>query len=176
VPGRWGREGPPDEAYGRVTHPERFAPVVDAADGLVAALSAAYDVVVAPAELERTVRATRLVPAAGAPLTVGISEFPGARVAYGAWCVESFPVCGCDACDEDAPDTIEDMLGLVDDVVHGRFVEELIRRPRELSIRRWGRGQSRGSRGKLHTADFERLSAAAPAGRHEWPPWPVREE
>jgi hypothetical protein len=166
--------GPPEEAYSRLTHPERFAPVVDAADGLVAALSAAYDVIVEPAVLEWTVRATRLVPTAGAPLTVGISDFPGARLAYGAWCIAGFPTCGCDACDEDAPDVIEEMVRLVDDVVHGRFVEELTRHPRRLTTGNWGRGQSRKGGSMLSVDEFDRLYAAAPTGRHEWPPWPVK--
>ena len=43
-PDRWGIEGPPPEAYSRVTNPERFQPLHSFAEGLVARLEARFDV------------------------------------------------------------------------------------------------------------------------------------
>src|SRR5437764_5646269 len=121
--GRWGPEGPPPEAYSRVTDPQRFADVVDAADALVERLLAAHDVTREPAEVEDTVRAVRLTPRAGAPLVVGVSDFPGVRLKMGHWSSAVAPQCGCDACDEDAADAIEHMTQVVDNVVYGRVPE-----------------------------------------------------
>jgi hypothetical protein len=41
---RWGIEGPPPEAYTRVTNPERFQPLHSFTEGLVARLEARFDV------------------------------------------------------------------------------------------------------------------------------------
>jgi hypothetical protein len=172
---RWGPEGPPDEAYSRLTDPERFAPVVVAADALVERLVADYDVSSAPVELEHTVRAVRLQPARGAPLTVGITDFPGVRLVMGHWCSAPVPQCGCDACDETAVDAVRDLLGTVGDVVAGRFSERLTRRPRRL----WSSygSPSGGSQGwsSLGDAEYDALAAVAPPGEHVWPAWPRRE-
>src|SRR2546421_235902 len=51
MPDRWGPDGPPPEAYSRVTNPERFAPVVEAADVLVATLLRDYDVDARPVDV-----------------------------------------------------------------------------------------------------------------------------
>jgi hypothetical protein len=66
------RGAPPDDAYGRVTNPERFAPVHAAADALVARLRSAYEV-----ECREggdgafgVVRRVELVPLLGAQRTV----------------------------------------------------------------------------------------------------------
>lgn len=55
----WGPDGPPDEAYSRVTEPERFLPLVDWTPDLLSRLEDEYDVVREEAyaidtDLERT--------------------------------------------------------------------------------------------------------------------------
>jgi hypothetical protein len=163
--GRWGSEGPPDEAYSRVTDPERFAPLVPAADALVERLVATYAV-----ELERATRAVRLQPALGAPLTVGITDFPGVVLRFGHWCGTHQPMCGCDACDETPDEAIEEMTDVVRAVVEGHFTEELAESPRGLSHSTDG-GHAWSA---LDEAEFLRLAGIAPPGRNEWPAWPRR--
>jgi hypothetical protein len=167
---RWGPDGPPPEAYSRVTDPERFAPVVEAADALVARLQAEYDVEATSVTFDRTLRAVRLVPVVGAPLTVGVTDFPGVRLAFGHWCSTSAPMCGCDACDETAAEAIREMLRVVVDVVAGRFAERLTRLPSRL----WVRTSTEHGWSALDRARYAELAAAAPPGEHTWPAWPRR--
>jgi hypothetical protein len=168
--GRWGPEGPPPEAYSRVTDPQRFAPVADAADALVERLVAAYDVTRDAAEVENTVRAVRLTPRAGAPLVVGVTDFPGVRLKMGHWSSAVAPQCGCDACDEDAADAIAHMTQVVDDVVHGRFRERLTRHPRRL----WVSTGSSSGWSAVDREHYERLGSIAAPGSYEWPAWPTK--
>lgn len=94
---RWA--GPaPDDAYERVSHPERFAPLASVAEALVAHLSAAYVVDVVRTR-EGEVTTIRLRPTQGAPvaLTVGAD---GVGVHAGARYRARVPDCACDACDE----------------------------------------------------------------------------
>src|SRR5437868_5459118 len=109
MPDRWGPDGPPPEAYSRVTNPERFAPVVEAADVLVATLLRDYDVDARPVDVDDALRAVRLTPREGASLVVAVTGFPGVRLQVGHWASVPLPQCGCDACAEDAPDVIEAM-------------------------------------------------------------------
>jgi hypothetical protein len=168
---RWGPgEQPPDEAYERVTEPERFAAVVDAADALVERLIATYDVTVSAVELERATRAVRLQPAQGAPLAIGVTDFPGVVLRFGHWCSTHQPMCGCDACDETPDEAIEEMTDVVGAVVTGRFTEELAKKP--LSLSRWLDGGRDWS--ALDETRFRQLAEVAPPGRHDWPAWPLR--
>lgn len=98
---RWGTGQPPEDAYSRVTHPERYAPLHDVADALVAHLLAEYDCVAeedatAPHEL----RAVRLRPAGGQGFRLAWTDFPGVCAGLGGEVDEAAPLCGCDACDE----------------------------------------------------------------------------
>ena len=164
---RWGPAGPPPEAYSRVTSPDRFAPVVAAADALVARLSKEYDVVDGDAQLDGATRAVRLLPVVGAQITIGITDFPGVVYSLGHWCRGNAPMCGCDACDETAEEAINQLTTTVDDVVAGRFVERLTRNPPRL----WMEFADRRGWSLLDPDTLTRLSAVAPPGTHEWPAW-----
>ncbi|OLT50941.1 DUF6226 family protein [Cellulosimicrobium sp. CUA-896] len=148
---RWAdRDGPPEDAYSVDSHPERFAPVVDVADALVAHLVATYDVTVEAADLrdvdvpphtaeepahpllagirhlaQPVERVVRLVPTAddAAPLTVVVTGYPGVQVRAGVLHVDAFPACGCDACDDSAESQAEMLEHLVLAVAAGRFGE-----------------------------------------------------
>ena len=108
--GRWGIEGPPDEAYSRVTNPERFQPLHAAATELLDRLEREFaversEVHDADDELARIRLAgtpVRLVPhdPQAAPILVAFTDFPGLHLRFGSWRTEPFPNCGCDACDE----------------------------------------------------------------------------
>jgi hypothetical protein len=107
---RWGIEGPPPEAYSRVTNPERFAPLHGSAERLLGSLERDFDVAREEgygldSEFKRDNAASatvRFVPRAAdaGALTIAFTSFPGLRVRLGHWFVESVPSCGCDACDE----------------------------------------------------------------------------
>ncbi len=132
---RWGIEGPPDEAYSRVTNPERFRPLHAAATELLDRLEREFAVERlegpdADDELGRESLARpriRLVPhdPQAAPIVVAFSEFPGLHLRFGSWSTEPFPGCGCDACDETADESMEEMTRMVEAVVSGGFRESM---------------------------------------------------
>jgi len=126
---------PDDEAYGRVTNPGRYQVVVDATRIMIDELVATYEVgsmagvptVDFPDFQGPAADVVRLHPSEGAPLAFMFTEFPGVVVRAGELCVEAFPVCGCDACDESPTDVIERMEELVSAVFEGRYAEALTR-------------------------------------------------
>ena len=151
----WGVEGPPEEAYSRVTNPERFQPLHDAATELLDRLEREFAVERLEGhgkddELSRESLARpliRLVPhdSQAAPIVMAFTEFPGLHLRFGTWCTEPFPNCGCDACDETPDELIEKMAGMVEAVVSGKF-RESIRVPlllgngwRAIRVRMWRR-------------------------------------
>ena len=131
----WGKEGPPDEAYSRVTEPERFAPLHEWALEAVSRLQREYEVTldeagVTDAELERSPPSRplmKLTPIrdSSAPITIAFTDFPGLGVRVGCWVTDWFPSCGCDACDEMPEEEFERFTEFLSDVVAGRFRELL---------------------------------------------------
>lgn len=128
-------EGPPPEAYGRVTDPSRYESLWASADALLDALAVQYEVTCLRGEgffddlgeraLGGVSRSVRLLPSSpeAAPLTVAFTGFPGLTVRFGRWHVESFPSCGCDACNEDPVELGDQLRQSVSDLVRGRFSE-----------------------------------------------------
>lgn len=141
---RWREDGPPDYAHSVLTHPERFRPLHDVARALIAYLTRTYDVVVSEdpvhlAELPRgtasrtaATSAVRLIPASrkAAPLTVAFAPYPGIVLHAGALYCESFPGCGCDACDDSWDPVASEFEFAVFAVVEGGFSEQVTRWPR----------------------------------------------
>ena len=138
----WGPEGPPDEAYSRVTNPERFQSLHKAALELIDRLRAEFDVEMTEGYDLSIFRIGRdrlarpsitLSPndSACAPITVAFTEFPGIMVRFGKWKEEPLPNCGCDACDEDADEEIEGMTEMFESVIAGGLLEA-VRIPRFL--------------------------------------------
>lgn len=130
------RDLPPDNAYGRVTDPERYRIVVRAAEQVVAELEATYQVEVqrGGAELDPELSAgptveqvIRLVPALedAATLNVVLTDFPGVRVRAGRWHNLDSPSCGCDACDERPYEVAVDLTRRLRAVAAGGLVEAL---------------------------------------------------
>jgi hypothetical protein len=164
---------PPDDAYGRVTNPERYRPLHAVADAVVAELVANFAVTAdetpgarpesfARANVERSVLLTP--EGGGAPIAVGWTTFPGVIVACGWWYHEPFPGCGCDACDED-PSELERLLrGCVDDVTSGRFQESItsdLRCTHEFP----------NSSGWEQLTPDQMPAGATPGMRSDWKPW-----
>ncbi|MYC32917.1 MAG: hypothetical protein F4X64_07035 [Chloroflexi bacterium] len=131
----WSDEGPPEEAYSRVTEPERFAPLHDWALDTVAGLERYYEITRVEGigldhDLERsqisrpTVKLTPLHES-GAPVTIVFTDFPGLAVRTGRWFTDWFPSCGCDACDEMPDGVFQEFMELVRCVVSSGFRESL---------------------------------------------------
>lgn len=134
--GRWGDEGPPTDAYSRVTNAERFRPLHVRAVELLEDLERRFVVVrresiggvLAGLEGESPARASvELVPEPDlqAPLRVAFTGFPALRVRVGRWLELAFPHCGCDACDENAEESWESFDQLVEAVVGGDLWERI---------------------------------------------------
>ena len=134
-PRRWGMdsEGPPQEAYSRVTDAERYRPLHDFALALADDLEAEFDVErddeppVAAwlSEGLGVVRAIRLRPRAddAAPIVIGLTSFPGLVIGCGEFTRLTLPFCGCDACDEHVADSVDSAREHIDAVVSGGFAE-----------------------------------------------------
>ena len=169
---------PPPEAYGRVTDAERFAVLHEWVEELIDRLVEDYDVVRthsvgvdaggAPTSI---VTLTPSRPDAAA-LRVTFTAFPGIALACGRWSEESYPHCGCDACDEQPDDLLEELITMIEAVVTGGFSEELT-----AGGERWLRTSVRTLRERGTSAElidpesYERYGAP---GRHDWQPWPRR--
>jgi hypothetical protein len=170
---------PDDPAYERVTNPERFLPLHAAADALVARLEARYQVERrdgGPPAYEGVIRQVELIPAAGAPLAIRWDDFPAVNVVYGTVHHESYPQCGCDACEaiEQPDDLIEDLEQKVEALVAGRFSEQVVndegRTLLTFRFRFEGDGSSSGGTGIPD--GHPRLDGPQTI---DWPRWPPRQ-
>ena len=153
---RWGPDGPPPEAYSRVTDAERFRPLHAAMRAIIDRLQNDYNVALTEGygldeEVEPRLTlagltldgpSVMLTPsdAGAAPITIVFSNFPGLHIRFGRWLTEPFPDCGCDACDESAEGEIERLTDMVDDVTAGRF-REWVRGPNAVEGRVEGEGE-----------------------------------
>ena len=186
---RWGSEGPPKEAYSRVTNPERFLPLHAAATELLDRLERefAVDRLEGHDENDDWSGVTlarppiRLVPhdPQAAPIVAAFTDFPGVCLKFGSWRTEPFPDCGCDACDEMPDESIEEMIRMVEAVVSGGF-REAMRVPRLLGDG-WRESEFRYSDGGFRRGEsrVRRSRALKMTGgeRHvslDWKPWPRR--
>ena len=173
---------PPAEAYSRVTNAERFRPLHQFALERFRQLEVTFDVdrteldVPDPDIKVALARSRiRLAPkdAAGAPLVVALTTFPGLYLRCGRWRLDAFPSCGCDACDETLDDQTERFHGVIDDVIAGRF-SEAVRIPLLGDAwLEWSFGPSRGGRARIDRKRARQLVASA-ASSVAWKPWPTR--
>ncbi len=183
---------PPDEAYSRVTNPERFQSLHSAAITMVVRLEETFHVhrveeYGLDEELEgirAVVRPTvRLTPVNVnvAPITIAFSDFPGLFVRVGWWVTKSFPVCGCDACDESAPDEIERLTELVGVVTGGGF-QEAVQCPKGPFARHCGRKSEfrapthiGSGKSRITRARARQMTGGARTLKLDWQPWPHRQ-
>ena len=178
--GRWGWEGPPPEAYGRVTNPERFRPLHAAGRSLLATLEdqfvvARSSISASPEHPDATaVKLTPVDPAA-APLTMSFTAFPGLKIRIGTTVSMALPTCGCDACDEDVEECLQHLTPWITALTTGSITERLSRR----GPRSWWHEVSTGSQGSTSGTLVEgqhskQLRKALPTGEQHWTPWPAR--
>jgi len=185
---RWAQGEPPHDAYERVSHPERFAPLHAVADALIAFLADEYDARVEeevafaadsradPAQVVRAVRVTPTAPDA-APLTFVFTDFPGVVLLAGALFQQAFPACGCDACDETAEFQAGELERDVFAVVEGGFGEAY-----PFGVAHWyahaivapdgsGSSSGRGDVGAERPARLERATRILAGLPHGWRAW-----
>lgn len=184
---RWTGGSPPEDTYSRVGHPQRFTPLHRVADSLIDWLLDSFDVVadrdpgVASDllfDFEDVVRAVRVVPSnpLAAPLTFVFTGFPGILLHAGALHDSHYPVCGCDACDDDVDSLAEDLESVVRAVVSGGLCERRDPVDDELIDYRLGEPGSWEEAGSIPIGELsaERLESARallPTDGH-WLPWP----
>jgi hypothetical protein len=171
---------PPSEAYGRVTNPERYRVVHDAARALVDHLRRDFVIetddappgdpilLASGASIEEIVR---VVPegTGAAPITFALTDFPGVLVRTGRWQCWAYPSCGCDACDEDPADSAARLRSDVEAVTAGRMHEEWDGERLHISVRH---ADGSGSSGWT-LVDRDRPSYGGPH-RYDWRPWRPR--
>lgn len=173
-------EDPPPEAYGRVTNPERFAVLHDEADLVIADLTARYRAEAREldplsrdheASSPSLLRVVRLEPSADdcAPLTITYSTFPGLAVSAGWWRQMSYPDCGCDACDTQPDEVVQEFRRHITAITEGGFSEAIEGRWQITEFQ--GVGGSETSRQKLTRTRAQELGGSQ---RVDWRPWPPR--
>lgn len=181
IMGHMDRLQPPEDAYGRVTDPDRYRPLHAVADRIVEELTATHDVEIVPADPGSfgstgqidVVRVVELVPAdpEAATLAIAYTDFPGLMVRVGQWHVDAFPSCGCDACHEHPDEVERDLRWLVRTVTRGGSAESLS--GRWYGVELVGEAGVRRSKQKLSREETRRRR---PSGRRSWGAWPNRED
>jgi hypothetical protein len=180
---RWGSSGPPEEAYSRITYPDRFLPLHAAATRLLEALQREYAVSVAEASVQDAPGVELLRPGVtltpaqpnSAPITFFWTAFPGVLLHCGRCTTAVFPACGCDACDENAPEEIERLTWTVECVAQGRFDERVSVSWRGRVSARW---ELWSESARVAALGESRCHGPLPERgqklRLEWQPWPQR--
>jgi hypothetical protein len=119
---RWPDDGPPEESYSVVTHPERFAPVLSVVEALADYLERWFIVEITRSRDDDGAAVFRFQPSTGAPLTITAS-MDSVRVEAGALFDAFVPSCTCDACDETASTASERLERVVLAVASGGLRE-----------------------------------------------------
>ena len=180
---RWGPAGPPDDAYSRVTDPQRYAPLHAVARDVLDDLQRRFDVTAhASSELDpsKTAQAsvTTLVPndPNSSPLSVTFTAFPGLVVSFGRTKREPIPECGCDACDETAEDCAELLNNIVHAVTTGSVGERIVRDHDGVWHETWRSSEvgSRSNRSRLSAVEAQKLSETLGSDDVRWAPWPKK--
>ena len=177
---RW-PDGPPDDAYERLTHQERFAPLQIEVDALVEYLARTCDVRVDQQTAADGDRVFTLTPADGAPMRITSSP-TGVMVSAGALYEGCFPPCTCDACNESATTVAADLESALLGIIGGGLREQY-----PVGRKKWTHvalttpgGGSSSSAGPLdppldtrkQRSELRARLAELPDGR--WPAWPHR--
>ncbi len=183
---RWEGASPPEDSYSRVSNPTRFAPLHTVANALIEWLHETFDVVVEPdpgaaADLlllpNEVVQAVRITPRnpASAPLTFVLTPFPGVYLHAGSLHDFHFPVCGCDACDDNVANLVQELEWTVRTVVSGGYSERLDAWPArcvEYRLEEPGVGMSSGRRGTEELpAERVKLARTVLPADGQWLPW-----
>lgn len=177
---RWSEGAPPEEAYSRESHPERFEPLLLVVEALVEHLRAGYEVEVRRERDEGGAECIVLDPAVGAAISIAPMP-PVVRVEAGALFHAIVPLCVCDACDETAESAADEMERIVLSVASGGFREKypVGRRAWLYTEVRSPDGERRetaaGPAPELTADERERvMSLLSGLDGGWWPAWPLR--
>ena len=180
----WGPEGPPEEAYSRVTEPERFLPLADWTLEFLSRLESEYDVsrdegycLDPDLAVTNPSRPTvRLTPRQdnSAPVAVAFNDPPGIYVRFGRFRIEPFPDCACDGCDEEAEDQFERFKQTMEALVAGRFREWFLLLPNgagRFGHESWSDSHRRTGGSRVKPGSVSHYSDGGDRV-WEWEPWP----
>jgi hypothetical protein len=171
---------PPEDAYGRVTDPGRYAPLHPAGRARLDRLERDHAVTREEWTEPGSGDAVRLTPAdpAAAPLTVVFTTFPGLLVRIGPTRTGGLPLphCGCDACAEQLPDLVAELDRLAAAVTAGSLGERLVPAGGDWWHEVWFRTPeaSWSSRTLVPGAELAARRREIPGGELTWQPWPDR--
>ena len=181
-----------DPEYSRVTNPERFRPLHATMLKIIDRLENDFDVERTEGYgLNKDLRRgsdlarpdVKLVPKnpGAAPIVAAFSTFPGLFIRFGRWYIQSFPRCGCDACNESAEGEIERLNVIVDDVTAGRFRETIATPLMSFIGSGWQEAEfwSPGKRRSRSRSGVDGFRARKMSGGRRrldlnWQPWPRR--
>lgn len=184
---RWDGQ-PPSDSYSLTSHVQRFAPVPQVAQALLDWLREQFEVRcfedpglarqmrIQPGDV---VRSVRIFPADSrcAPLGMVFTAFPGVHLELGALYHAVFPPCGCDGCDEDVPEILEELEIQVGAAVSGGFGEFLDggigRLVHRFDVDGTGFSEQSRSLEDISPARLARAGAILPR-RGLWASWPLR--
>ncbi len=182
---RWGAEGPPAEAYERVTRDlyEVFGDLHAGVAAIVDRLERTYDVERRPAttaELEPfdgAVGGTVLTPATPGTADLLVAyvradDAPDVLFTYGPRWQEGCLFCGCDACDEDLTDGLKAAEDALYGVASGLSEWVLWSAERVEVGQAYATG---GSHGSWLDPEEARAAGYLTDQRREWPPWGHRD-
>jgi hypothetical protein len=181
---KWGVE-PLQEAYSRVSNPERFKPLHRLALNLLDELEKEYEVNRTEGyglekEFDGLIlsrKPIRLEPVdtEAAPINIGLTTFPGVGLRVGHFYRELFPFCGCDACGEDVERESEKLSQIVKNVTEGRFRETVIipiAGDARYSAEHWSNHERYGLReGKIQRSLARRIMKRSRHFTFNWKPW-----
>ena len=165
---RWhrdGQSGPPDWAYSHEDHPERFLPLFDVAASIAEHLESAYDV-----EVQRERDSWEFLPAgSGMPITIRFDR-PNicVHVRTGNFGQRAFPLCGCDACDDDLLQVVSDLEQNIDEAVRGSVQEQVSGSWLVVTT------PTHGYRSRVKRSERRRYRRVQRAAPDSWLPWRPR--
>ena len=179
---RWGPEGPPEEAYSRVSRDIEalYAGLHAIVAQQVAELMRAYDVTDRGLTLAEQTRlgphdrgvAIAAVDPASSPLLLGFPTSPGVAVAFGHWGGgRQVPSCECDACDLSLAEAVEELNQVIAQVVGG-FTERVGRSGLRVTHELLFRDPQGEAKSWLDRPEARRLGLRR--STIVWAPWPRR--
>jgi hypothetical protein len=157
---------PPDDAYRRVTNPQRLAPLITVTEALITHLGSEYQVC---GTAEGSVTTLDPGPSAAA-LRFDVDPVGFVvRVTAGPVAEFVFPGCACDACDETAEPVADDLEATVFAVVAGQLRQRVERRGLVIEI---GGGRRSSSWILLKRSERRRIRRLLRDTPDRWEPWP----
>jgi hypothetical protein len=169
---------PDDDAYGRVTNPQRYLPLHDFARTLIDHVVGRFAATATNGgldEFDDRMRqhidaVVRIAPTVGhgGPIIIAFTSFPAIVIRLGSHFSAPFPSCGCDACDEPVDVLCHEMTDMIDTYVAGGLTEWLVGNRLGFDL------QNESNRSGWTRLDRDRRAVIGRPFRRQWPAWPLR--